>query len=157
MKIHLFVPLDKQDFSFILLYPQTTKMPVSLPLRFNAGQVSFNEALQKYIPLPTPGEIIVDNSPEGDGCYSFVWRPRDSTSAETEELLVFQGDVIWQKINSCTSGRVYMLAFLSSGAKHLYWMQDVNDEGAMEDGDPLSADSKKDLEIASQMREVLCE
>lgn len=106
-------------------------MPVSLPLRFNAGQVSFNEALQKYIPLPTPGEIIVDNSPEGDGCYSFVWRPRDSTSAETEELLVFQGDVVWQKINSCTSGRVYMLAFLSSGAKHLYWMQDVNDEGAM--------------------------
>lgn len=51
-----------------------------------------------------------------------------------------------------------MLAFLSSGAKNLYWMQDVNDDGAGEDDeDLLSKDSKQDLEIASKLRGLLCE
>lgn len=132
---------------------------VTLPLKFNAGKVEYNEDTDFYTPLATPGEIIVDHSPEGEGCYSFTWKPRNNTSTITDELLVFEGDVIWQKINSCKSGRVYMLAFLSSGAKNLYWMQDINDDNAGEDDDDelLSKDSKKDLEIAEKLRSFLCE
>lgn len=134
-------------------------MTVTLPLNFNAGKVDYNEETGIYTPLACPGEIVVDNSLEGEGCYSFVWRPRSSSSEKIEELLVFEGDVVWQKINSCTSGRVYMLAFLSSGAKNLFWMQDVNDEGAGEDDDEetISKDSKKDIEISNKLRELLCE
>lgn len=133
-------------------------MSVSLPLKFNAGKVEYNEDTGVYTPLPGLGEIEIDHSPEGEGCYSFVWKPRNSTSSAADELLVFEGDVIWQKINSCQSGRVWMLAFLSSGAKMMYWMQDVNDEGAGEDDDELLfKDSKKDLEIASKIRSILCD
>ena len=133
-------------------------MTMTLPLKFNAGKVDYNEDTGVYTPLNGPGEIVVDHSPEGEGCYSFTWRPRQSTSSTADELLVFEGDVVWQKINSCKSGRVYMLAFLSSGAKNLYWMQDVNDDGAGEDDeDLLSRDSKQDLEIASKLRGLLCE
>lgn len=134
-------------------------MTINLPLRVNAGKVVFNEATETYTPLAGPGEIVVDHSPEGEGCYSFSWKPRNSTAADCDELLVFEGDVVWQKVNSCTSGRVYMLAFLSSGAKHLYWMQDVNDQGAGEDDDDeaLSTASKRDLEVEAQMKALLCE
>ncbi|KAG0683684.1 hypothetical protein C6P40_000791 [Pichia californica] len=134
-------------------------MTITLPLKFNAGKVEYNEKLDAYVPLPTPGEIIVDHSSEGEGCYSFTWKPRNNDSVIIDELLVFEGDVVWQKINSCKSGRVYMLAFLSSGAKSMYWMQDVNDDGAGEDDDDelLFKDSKKDLEIAAKLRSFLCE
>lgn len=132
---------------------------MSLPLKFNAGKVTYNSALDQYVSLPTPGEIVIDHSPEGEGCYSFIWRSRNSTSEQQDELLVFEGDVVWQKLQSCTSGRVYMLAFLSSGAKHLYWMQDVNDVGAGEDDDDedLTTDSAKDIEITSKIRAILCD
>lgn len=131
----------------------------SLPLKFNAGKVAYDAEADQYIPAKTPGQIIIDQSPEGEGCFSFTWKPKSSTSQDIEELLVFQGDVIWKKVNSCTSGRVYMLAFLSSGAKHLYWMQDVNDVGAGEDDsdEVLSTDSKNDIEVSSQIRTLLCD
>lgn len=130
-----------------------------LPLKFNAGKVDYNAELDQYVPLKTPGEITINQSAEGEGCFSFTWKPKNSTSQDIEELLVFQGDVVWKKVNSCTSGRVYMLAFLSSGAKHLYWMQDVNDVGAGEDDSDaaLSTDSKQDRNISAEIRTVLCD
>ena len=134
-------------------------MTVTLPLRFNAGKVDYDEDKQVYTPLPTPGEIIIDHSPEGEGCYSFVWRPRGQSTGQPEsafELFVFQSDVVWKRINSCTTGRVYMLGFYSSGAKHRFWMQDLNDEGAIENDDEeaLKAASAKDIEIEKQIQEV---
>lgn len=125
-------------------------------LRFNAGRCSFDGTT--YTPEATPGEIIIEDSEEGEGCYNWIWKARLSDShEELDELLVFHGDVVWRRINSCTSGRVYMLAFLSSGAKHLYWMQDINDDkaGENEDDEILSKESAKDISISQKIRELL--
>lgn len=138
-------------------YTHINKMPVTLPLKFNAGKVLYDEDTNECTPAQTPGEIIIEHSPEGEGCYSFTWRPRGKDqNVEGDELFVFQGDVVWKKINSCKSGRVYMFAFLSSGAKHFFWMQDPNGF-ATEDTDDealLSKDSPRDLELAAMIKEV---
>lgn len=127
---------------------------LTLPLKFKAGKVDYNEDSGIYTPNPTKGEIELSESGEGEGFYSFVWKPRDSIvgNIEPEELLVFVGDVSWRKISSCKTGRIYMLSFMSSGAKNLFWMQDVNND----DDDP-SKESEKDREICTKINELLME
>ncbi|TID30351.1 hypothetical protein CANINC_001053 [Pichia inconspicua] len=133
---------------------------MSFPINFNAGKVIEDPETKICTSDPTPGEIIIDHSPEGEGCFSFKWQPRSSSHVgEPDELLVFQGDVVWRRLHSCTSGRVYVLAFRSSGAKHMYWLQDVNDLGAGEDDDDtaLSTPSESELAIAETINKTLCE
>lgn len=133
---------------------------MSLPIRFNAGKVIEDPETKILTPDATLGEIIIDHSPEGEGCFSFKWQPRGSSRVgQPDELLVFQGDVVWRRVHSCRSGRVYVLAFRSSGAKHMYWLQDVNDIGAGEDDDDeaLSTPSEKELSICDSINKALCE
>lgn len=133
---------------------------MSLPIRFNAGRVIEDPETQICTPDATPGEIIIDHSPEGEGCFSFKWQPRGSAVVGSpDELLVFAGDVVWRRIHSCRTGRVYVLAFRSSGAKHMYWMQDVNDLNAGEDDTTVaqSTPSEKELIICDTINKTLCE
>lgn len=127
-------------------------------LKFSAGRCEYDENTKIYTPLETPGEIIIEDSEEGEGCYNWIWKPRLSSSHDQpDELLIFSTDVVWRRINSCTSGRVYMLGFLSSGAKHLYWMQDVNDDkaGDNDDDEVLSKESVKDKSISEKIKKLL--
>lgn len=126
-------------------------MTLSLPLKFKAGKVDFNEDTGIYKPTPIKGEIVLKPSEEGEGFYSLTWRPRErtTTGVESDELLVIAGDVVWRRVNSCKTGRVYMLLFLSSGAKYMYWMQDQND-----DEDHPDKETEKDREIFDKINEL---
>ncbi|ODV84727.1 hypothetical protein CANARDRAFT_176564 [[Candida] arabinofermentans NRRL YB-2248] len=129
-------------------------MVLTAPLKFKAGKVDYNQDENIYTPLPTKGEIVVKQSDEGEGFYSFTWCPRGSTvgSVEPEELLVIAGDVTWKKVKSCKSGRVYMLTFLSSGAKNLFWMQSIGD-----DEYNLDKETEEDKEIFKKINELFQE
>ncbi|KAG7881755.1 hypothetical protein KL905_000759 [Ogataea polymorpha] len=129
-------------------------MVLSTPLKFKAGKVDYNEETKVYTPNPTKGEIVISQSDEGDEFYLFVWKPRETTvgGVEPEELLVIAGDVTWKKVNSCKTGRVYMLTFLSSGAKNLFWMQEINDD----ENDP-SKETEKDKEIFRKINDLFKE
>ncbi|KAF6011759.1 hypothetical protein HII13_002227 [Brettanomyces bruxellensis] len=126
-------------------------MPSVPVLKFHAGKVDFNEQTGIYTPNSVKGEIILQPSEEGEGFYSFKWSPRDDTvsGVESEDLLLIADDVAWRHVKSCKTGRVYMLLFLSSGAKHMYWMQDDNGE----EDDP-SKETEKDKKIFEKFHEL---
>lgn len=126
-----------------------------LPIKFKAGRVTYDEETNSCTPSPIKGEITIKESEEGPGFYSFAWQSRDKTAGSNntaEDFLLIAGDVTWKKVKSCKTGRVYMLTFLSSGAKHLFWMQNVS-----EDEDDLSKDTDKDIKINESIHQILDE
>ncbi len=129
-------------------------MVLTSPLKFKAGKVDYIPEDNIYTPNPIKGEIVIKQSDEGEGFYSFTWSPREVTAGgvESEELLVIAGDVTWKKVKSAKSGRVYMLTFLSSRAKNLFWLQSAND-----DEYDLSKETEQDKEIFKKITELFQE
>ena len=61
-----------------------------------------------------------------DDLLHFQWKERSSPSAE-DDLIIFPEDAKFVRVSEATEGRVYMLRFESSKAKHFFWMQDKSD------------------------------
>lgn len=99
-------------------------------IKFNAGKVEFNEDTKQCTPLPHKGQVIISPRIDEEGFYNFNWsqKSNDDGFVEPEEFLIIPGDVSFKQVKSCKTGRVLALTFLSSGAKHLYWLQDVGDD-----------------------------
>lgn len=101
-----------------------------LSIRFNAGKVAFDEDTKRCTPLPHKGYITIVPGTDDPDFLQFTWKCKDATAGgavEPDELVLIPGDVTFKHVKSCTTGRVVALTFLSSGAKHLYWLQDVGD------------------------------
>lgn len=123
-------------------------------LRIHAGKVQYDENTKECTPLPTKGVIMMRPSREEVGFFNFKWSPRSSTSnVESDRLLIIPGDVTFKHVKSCKTGRVVALTFLSSGAKHLYWLQDVG-EGT-DDEEELSKLTEKDQYLINSINEMI--
>jgi 26S proteasome regulatory subunit N13 len=119
-------------------------------IRFRAGRVLYDEQTKIATPEQIQGVITIQPSPEEESFYSFEWTPKDKVvSVEKEELLVIPGDVTWKQITQAKTGRIFELKFLSSGARHLFWLQEVNDNE-----DDLSELSKKDQELLERIDKI---
>lgn len=121
-------------------------------IKFRAGKVAYDPATKIAKPDAIQGEIVIKPSEEEDSFYSFEWKPKErtATSVERDEFLIIPGDATWTHIEECKTGRVFALSFLSSGARHLFWLQEVNDN----DDDPSEL-SKKDKEVLTRIQKVL--
>lgn len=119
-------------------------------VKFNAGKVQYDESTHKCTPLPHKGVVTIRPNSDEDGFYDFTWTPK-SSNMETDELLLIPGDVTFRRVALCTTGRVVALVFLSSGAKNMYWFQDVGDDDEL---DKLTA---KDLEVIRKVNELISE
>jgi 26S proteasome regulatory subunit N13 len=54
----------------------------------------------------------------------FCWRPRSKPVDEPDpDLIMFPGDGSFTPYRSATNGRVFLLRFNSSPARHLFWLQ----------------------------------
>lgn len=113
---------------------------MSKSIRFNAGKVQYDEVSKKCTPLPHKGSVTIRPAAD-DGFYDFIWAPKSNSGLEKDELLIIPGDVTFKQVKSCRTGRVFALTFLSSGAKNLYWLQDVGDD------DELDKLTQKDQEL----------
>lgn len=119
-------------------------------IKFRAGRVNYDAEKKLATPEPIQGEITIKQSDEDESFYSFQWAPKDNVpNVEPEDLLVIPGDVTWTQVEEAKTGRIFALTFLSSGARHLFWLQEVND-----DEDDLSALSKKDKEILERIEKI---
>jgi len=119
-------------------------------IKFRAGRVNYDAEKKLATPEPIQGQITIKQSEEDDSFYSFEWAPKDNVpNVEKEDLLVIPGDVTWKQVEECKTGRVFALTFLSSGARHLFWLQEVSD-----DDDNLSALSKKDKDLLAKIEKM---
>ncbi|ODV80862.1 uncharacterized protein CANTADRAFT_47098 [Suhomyces tanzawaensis NRRL Y-17324] len=126
---------------------------MSKTLKFHAGKVQYDEDTKRCTPLAHKGVISIKPSSEDPDFLAFTWTPKSDTTVggtvEKDELLLIPGDVSFKHMKSCTTGRVFALTFLSSGAKHLYWLQDVGDI------DQPGVLTEKDLGIVKQINELI--
>ncbi|KAJ2718647.1 hypothetical protein GGI07_005657 [Coemansia sp. Benny D115] len=74
-----------------------------------------------------------------DGLLRFAWRDAKSNRTE-EELIVFPGDVTLEKVKQ-SSGRVYVVKFLTSSHRSFFWMQ--------------GADAEQDAQIVKRVNAAL--
>jgi 26S proteasome regulatory subunit N13 len=120
-------------------------------IKFRAGKVSYDVSSKTATALPVQGQITIKPSQEDDSFFSFEWSPKDNVvNIEKDEFLIIPGDASWTHIEGCKTGRVFALEFVSSGARHLFWMQEVNDND-----DDSSELSKKDQEITQKIKSLL--
>ena len=73
----------------------------------------------------------------------------NGSNLEKDELLLIPGDVSIKAIKSCNTGRVFALTFSDSGAKYLYWLQDVGDL------DNLDKFTEKDNKLIQQINDLI--
>ncbi|KAL1920816.1 uncharacterized protein VTP21DRAFT_11451 [Calcarisporiella thermophila] len=62
------------------------------------------------------------------GTLRFCWKDRRSNQVEENLIIPPNNQAIFERIENCTTGRVYMLYILSSRQRYFYWMQDANPE-----------------------------
>ncbi|CAK9438512.1 uncharacterized protein LODBEIA_P27360 [Lodderomyces beijingensis] len=145
-------------------------MAPSKSLKFHAGKIQYDEETNRCTPLPYKGVISIKPSAEEPDFLDFTWTPKQdqtqqlnqasssnmdgsalngSTPIEKDELLLIPGDVTIKIIKSCNTGRVFAFTFMSSGAKYLYWLQDVGDI------DNLNKFTDKDNKLIQQISELV--
>ena len=110
----------------------------------------------KVLPKPEPGWIYLYKE---DDLPHFCWRPRAAPlSNPTLDLIMFPGDGTFQPFEEKTSedkpvvdGRVYVLKFSSSSARHFFWLQSKSKHPS---GDP-SWFSPRDQKIGEMVNLLL--
>lgn len=123
----------------------------STSIKFNAGKVQYDEETKRCTPLPFKGVINIKPNSDEEEFFDFIWYPKSNStrSIEKDELLIIPGDVSFKQVKSCKTGRVFALTFLSSGAKNLYWFQDIGDD------DNLDKLTEKDESIIKSIDELI--
>ncbi|KAI5953386.1 hypothetical protein KGF54_002758 [Candida jiufengensis] len=133
-------------------------MALTKSIKFHAGKVKYDEETNRCTPLPYKGVISIKPSTEEPDFLDFIWTPKQqdqtqqingSQQIEKDELLLIPGDVSIKIIKSCNTGRVFSFTFSSSGAKYLYWLQDIGDI------DNLSKFTEKDNKLIQQINTLI--
>ena len=102
--------------SFLELF----KMPAQTLLSFRAGKMNReNETSNLVLPDLRKGYIQLLNE---DDLLHFQWKERSASDAE-DDLIIFPEDAKFVRVPEAGEGRVYMLRFERSKAKHFFWMQ----------------------------------
>jgi hypothetical protein len=95
-------------------------MPAQTLLSFRAGKMNReNETSDTVVPDLRKGYIQLLNE---DDLLHFQWKERSAPDAE-DDLIIFPEDAKFVRVEEAGEGRVYMLRFESSKAKHFFWMQ----------------------------------
>jgi 26S proteasome regulatory subunit N13 len=95
-------------------------MPATTLLSFRAGKMSReNDASNNVVPDLRKGYIQLLTE---DELLHFQWKERSAADPE-DDLIIFPEDAKFVRVTEATDGRVYMLRFESSKAKHFFWMQ----------------------------------
>jgi len=98
-------------------------MPAQTLLSFRAGKMSReNDTSDTVIPDERKGYIQLINE---DDLLHFQWKERSALDPE-DDLIIFPDDAKFIRVTEAVDGRVYMLRFESSKAKHFFWMQVPN-------------------------------
>ncbi|GAA99234.1 uncharacterized protein L969DRAFT_23110 [Mixia osmundae IAM 14324] len=93
----------------------------SISLR--AGRCQRRAETRWVDPLPERGLLYIEQE---DDLTHLRWRDL-ATNAIVDDLILFPGDASFSKVSQSSTGRIYVLKFSSSSARHFYWLQDPSD------------------------------
>ncbi|KAL8697594.1 MAG: hypothetical protein Q9224_002236 [Gallowayella concinna] len=103
-------------------------------ITFKAGKCEFDASFNppKIIPKPTPGYLYLYEGAE-DELIHFCWRPRSASLRDPDnlDLVMVPSDGSFKPYQTAqgdakkspTDGRIFLLKFQSSSARHLFWLQ----------------------------------
>lgn len=97
-------------------------------VEFKAGRCDWDGRL--VTPDKRKGKIVLYTSEE-EQLTHFQWIDRTNAQQTPMDLIVIN-DAYLEKVDKCTTGRVYVLRFTSSNKKLLFWMQEPKEEGDAE-------------------------
>ncbi|KAI8886903.1 adhesion regulating molecule [Backusella circina FSU 941] len=92
-------------------------------VEFNAGKCIRDESTLK--PDLRKGVIYMDQS--DDQLMHFYWKERKSSEPE-DDFIIFPDEAELTRVSQCSTGRVYVLKFKSSGQTSFYWMQNKKED-----------------------------
>lgn len=123
-------------------------------LSFKAGKVDWDPSTKTATPKRGQGLVTISGGQDEGDFYTFRWTPRGEfkkkcTADDEIDTLLFPGDTIWEHVTECTTGRIFSLAYKSSGDRTLFWMQTPNEDGEVNDL------TEQDKEITSKIQHVL--
>lgn len=94
---------------------------------FRAGRMDWDGRM--VTPDKRKGKVVLFTSEE-EQLTHFQWHDREKNEVVTDLIVI--NDAYLEKIEKCTTGRVYILRFTSSDKKLFFWMQEPNEEGDAE-------------------------
>merc|ERR1719226_396104 len=76
------------------------------------------------------GKVVLVSVEEEQGLIHFQWHDREKNEVSIDRIVI--NDAYFEKIEKCTTGRVYLLRFTSSDEKLFFWMQEPKEDGDAE-------------------------
>jgi len=101
---------------------------------FRAGRMDWDGRM--VTPDKRKGKVVLLNGE--DSLMHFQWWDRTKNPHECVLDLIVINDAYFERIEKCTTGRVYLLRFTSSDKKLFFWMQEPKEEGDKENIEKLN-------------------
>jgi hypothetical protein len=118
------------------MFQQPARPNGSVHVEFRAGRMDWDGRM--VTADKRKGKIILMTSEE-EQLMHFQWMDREKSEVAVDLIVI--NDAYLEKIEKCTTGRVYLLRFTSSERKLFFWMQEPKTE--------------KDAELISKFNEAI--
>lgn len=105
------------------MFQQPARPNGTVHVEFRAGRMDWDGKMVK--PDKRKGKIVLSTSEE-EQLMHFQWYDREKNEVATDLIVI--NDAYLERIEKCTTGRVYLLRFTSSDKKLFFWMQEPKTE-----------------------------
>lgn len=105
------------------MFQQPVRPAGTVHVEFRAGRMDWDGRM--VTPDKRKGKIIL-TTVEDEQLMHFHWIDREKNEVAVDLIVI--NDAYFEKIEKCTTGRVYLLRFTSSEKKLFFWMQEPKDD-----------------------------
>lgn len=105
------------------MFQQPVRPNGTVHVEFRAGRMDWDGRM--VTPDKRKGKIIL-TTVEDEQLMHFHWIDREKNEVAVDLIVI--NDAYFEKIEKCTTGRVYLLRFTSSEKKLFFWMQEPKDD-----------------------------
>mmetsp|Transcript_105792 Transcript_105792/g.183913 ORF Transcript_105792/g.183913 Transcript_105792/m.183913 type:complete len:309 (-) Transcript_105792:79-1005(-) len=106
-----------------MMFQQPARPNGNVHVEFRAGKMEWNGRM--VTPDKRKGKIVLMTAEE-EQLMHFQWYDREKNELAIDLIVI--NDAYLEKIEKCTTGRVYLLRFTSSDKKLFFWMQEPKNE-----------------------------
>lgn len=106
-----------------MFQPAAPRVPGHVHVEFKAGRMDWDGRM--VTADKRKGKIVLFTSEE-DQLTHLTWFDRDKNEQVTDLIVI--NDAYFERVEKCTTGRVYILRFTSSDKKMFFWMQEPKED-----------------------------